>query len=61
MEKILIVDDNEIIRFTLSELFEESGFESKAVEDGSIALDEIRNNSYGAGDSGYAASRNERT
>lgn len=47
MEKILIVDDNEIIRFTLTELFEESGFESKAVEDGSIALDEIRKNSYG--------------
>lgn len=47
MEKILIVDDNEILRFTLTELLEESGFESKAVGDGSAALNEIRNNSYG--------------
>ncbi len=47
MEKILIVDDNEILRYTLSELLEESGFECKAVEDGSIALNEIKDNSYG--------------
>ncbi len=47
MEKILIVDDNEILRFTLTELLEESGFQSKAVEDGLTALDEIRKNSYG--------------
>ena len=47
MEKILIVDDNEVLRFTLTELLEESGFESKAVEDGYLALDEIKNNSYG--------------
>ncbi|HMS33710.1 MAG TPA: sigma-54 dependent transcriptional regulator [Ignavibacteria bacterium] len=47
MEKILIVDDNEILRYTLTELLEESGFQSKAVEDGLTALDEIRKNSYG--------------
>ena len=47
MEKILIVDDNETLRFTLTELLEESGFECKAVEDGSAALDEVKSNSYG--------------
>ena len=47
MEKILIVDDNETLRFTLTELLEDSGFECKAVEDGSAALDEVKNNSYG--------------
>ena len=47
MEKILIVDDNETLRFTLTELLEDSGFECKAVEDGSAALDEVRKNSYG--------------
>lgn len=47
MEKILIVDDNETLRFTLTELLEESGFACKAVEDGSAALDEIKKNSYG--------------
>lgn len=46
MEKILIVDDNETLRFTLTELLEESGFEYKAVEDGLSALDEIKNNFY---------------
>jgi DNA-binding NtrC family response regulator len=47
MEKILIVDDNETLRFTLTELLEDSGFECKAVEDGSAALDEVRKSSYG--------------
>ena len=47
MEKILIVDDNETLRFTLTELLEESGFECKAVEDGSEALNEVRKHSYG--------------
>jgi len=47
MEKILIVDDNETLRFTLTELLEDSGFECKAVEDGSAALEEVRKNSYG--------------
>lgn len=47
MEKILIVDDNEILRFTLTELLEESGFECTAVEDGSVALNEIKEHHYG--------------
>jgi two-component system response regulator HydG len=47
MEKILIVDDNETLRFTLTELLEDSGFESKAVKDGATALEEIKNNTYG--------------
>lgn len=46
MEKILIVDDNEILRFTLTELLEESGFQCNAVEDGQKALAEIKRNSY---------------
>ncbi|MEO7358560.1 MAG: sigma-54 dependent transcriptional regulator [Ignavibacteria bacterium] len=47
MEKILLVDDNETLRFTLTELLEESGFQCKAVEDGRKALEEIKNFSYG--------------
>jgi len=47
MEKILIVDDNEILRFTLTELLEESGFQCKAVEDGRKALEEMEKNLYG--------------
>jgi len=47
MEKILIVDDNEILRFTLTELLEESGFQCTAVEDGRKAIEEIKKNSYG--------------
>ena len=47
MEKILIVDDNETLRYTLTELLEESGFECKAVEDGSAALDEVKDTLYG--------------
>ncbi len=46
MEKILIVDDNDILRFTLTELLTESGFECKAVEDGNAALKEIKNHQY---------------
>lgn len=46
MEKILIVDDNEVMRFTLTELLEESGFESNAVGDGIAALEEVKNNFY---------------
>ncbi|MDQ3019358.1 MAG: sigma-54 dependent transcriptional regulator [Bacteroidota bacterium] len=47
MEKILIVDDNEILRFTLTELLEESNFECLAVEDGLTALNELKSNLYG--------------
>ncbi len=45
MEKILIVDDNEDLCFTLTELLEESSFECKAVKDGISAIEEIKNNS----------------
>ncbi|HMS65970.1 MAG TPA: sigma-54 dependent transcriptional regulator [Ignavibacteria bacterium] len=47
MEKILIVDDNETLRFTLKELLGESGFECKAADNGMNALEEIRNENYG--------------
>jgi DNA-binding NtrC family response regulator len=47
MERILIVDDNEILRYTLTELLEESGFECRACEEGSSALKEIKENHYG--------------
>jgi len=48
MEKILIVDDNETLRFTLIELLEESEFDCKAVENGVLALRELKkDNSYG--------------
>ncbi|MBK6875560.1 MAG: sigma-54-dependent Fis family transcriptional regulator [Ignavibacteria bacterium] len=47
MEKILIVDDNEILRFTLTELLEESGFECTAFEEGTSALKEIKEHHYG--------------
>lgn len=47
MEKILIVDDNEILRYTLTELLQESGFDCHAVEDGVKALKEIESKLYG--------------
>ena len=46
MEKILIVDDNHILRFTLTELLQEAGFECNAVEDGIKALAEIKKDTY---------------
>lgn len=47
MKKILIVDDNEFLRFTLTELIEDSGLECKAVGDGLTALSEVKKNIYG--------------
>jgi len=48
MEKVLIVDDNETLRFTLTELLEESDFICKAVENGNLALKELtKDQSYG--------------
>jgi len=47
MEKILIVDDNEILRYTLTELLEDENFECLAVEDGFKALEELKNSKYG--------------
>lgn len=46
MEKILIIDDNEYIRYTLTELLKESGFDAYAVEDGQKGIDEVKSNSY---------------
>jgi two-component system response regulator AtoC len=46
MEKILIIDDNESLRYTLTNVLEASGFESFAVEDGIKGLEELRNGKY---------------
>lgn len=46
MEKILIVDDNEYLRFTLSELLEGAGFEVTAVEDGGSAIRQVKEEPY---------------
>lgn len=46
MEKILIVDDNKYLRYTLTELLRTSGFDTNAVENGNQALEEIKSNSY---------------
>lgn len=47
MEKILIVDDNKYLRYTLTELLKEAGYQSTAVEDGQKAIAEVKRNSYG--------------
>jgi two-component system response regulator AtoC len=46
MEKILIIDDNESLRYTLESVLEESGFQPKSVEDGFKALEEIKSKTY---------------
>lgn len=46
MEKILIVDDNEYLRFTLSELLEGAGFAVTAVEDGGDAIRQVKEQPY---------------
>lgn len=46
MEKILIVDDNETLRYTLTELLQESGFETNDAHDGPTALEEIKKSNY---------------
>lgn len=46
MEKILIVDDNESLRYTLENVLEDAGFLTKAVEDGFKAIEEIKTKSY---------------
>lgn len=38
MARVLIVDDDELIRFTLQEVCEFAGFESEAFENGALAL-----------------------
>lgn len=46
MEKILIIDDNESLRYTLENVLEEHGFSAKSVEDGLQAIEEIRTKNY---------------
>lgn len=46
MEKILIIDDNESVRYTLESVLEEAGFNTVSVEDGFKAIDEVRSKKY---------------
>lgn len=46
MERILIIDDNESLRYTLENVLEESGFQAKSVENGAAAMDEIKAGIY---------------
>jgi DNA-binding NtrC family response regulator len=46
MEKILIIDDNESLRYTLENVLEENGFSSKSVEDGLKAIEEVKTKQY---------------
>ncbi len=46
MEKILIIDDNESVRYTLESVLEEAGFNSISVEDGFKAIDEVKSKTY---------------
>lgn len=46
MEKILIIDDNESLRYTLENVLEENGFFPSSVEDGYKAIEEIKTLKY---------------
>src|SRR4030095_4018593 len=46
MEKILIIDDNESLRYTLENVLDEAGFLPKSVEDGLKAMEEVKTKSY---------------
>jgi two-component system nitrogen regulation response regulator NtrX len=46
MERILIIDDNESLRYTLENVLGEAGFDTVSVEDGFKALAEVRTNEY---------------
>src|SRR5438874_1061232 len=46
MEKILIVDDNEYLRYTLTEVLQDAGYSSFAVENGDKAIEEIKSKVY---------------
>ncbi|MBE2218860.1 MAG: sigma-54-dependent Fis family transcriptional regulator [Ignavibacteria bacterium] len=46
MEKILIIDDNESVRYTLESVLEEAGFITSSVEDGFKAIEEVKSKSY---------------
>ncbi len=45
-QKILIADDEFLIRWSLAEELSKQGYEVKAVEDGTVALESIRNDGY---------------
>jgi len=46
MEKILIIDDNESLRYTLENVLDEAGFRTKSVEDGPKAIEEAKSKDY---------------
>ncbi len=46
MEKILIVDDNESLRYTLENVLDEAGFGTKSVADGLNAIEEVKSKAY---------------
>lgn len=46
MEKILIIDDNENLRYTLTELLQDSGFETDTTPEGASALNELETQIY---------------
>lgn len=46
MEKILIIDDNESLRYTLESVLEEHGYDPKSVEDGLKAIEEVKTKNY---------------
>jgi DNA-binding NtrC family response regulator len=46
MEKILIIDDNDSLRYTLTNVIEEAGFGTCAVENGEKGLEEIKKGTY---------------
>jgi DNA-binding NtrC family response regulator len=46
MEKILIVDDNESLRYTLENVLDEAGFGTKSVADGVSAIEEVKSKTY---------------
>lgn len=48
MPRLLIVDDDEMIRFTLQEICEYAGFDSVAVDRGRIALEQVQQQQFDA-------------
>ncbi|MFI5144863.1 MAG: sigma-54-dependent transcriptional regulator [Ignavibacteria bacterium] len=46
MEKILIIDDNEYIRYTLTALLKDAGFDAGTAEDGTAGIEEVKTNLY---------------
>jgi DNA-binding NtrC family response regulator len=46
MEKILIIDDNEYIRYTLTALLKDAGFDVESAADGTHGIEEVKTNLY---------------